>query len=83
MLERMKKDLIAAQIKSGEMHDSFKSKEKIQFEEAEKSRKAKEQKMQAKIKLETLMKQIDQEQKKRQDRIQSLQKSIRNKEEAL
>lgn len=42
MLDRMKKDLIATHIKSTEMHDSFKSKEKIQTEEAEKSRKAKE-----------------------------------------
>jgi hypothetical protein len=39
--------------------------------------------MQAKYKLESLMKNIDQEQKKRQERIMSLQKSIRNKEEAL
>ena len=39
--------------------------------------------MQAKVKLEQLMKQIDVEQKKRQERIQSLQKSIKNKEEAL
>jgi hypothetical protein len=38
-------------------------------EESEKSRKTKEQRMQAKTKLETLMKQIDQEQKKRQERI--------------
>ena len=56
MLDRMKKDLISTQIRSGEMHDSFKSKEKIQTEEAEKSRRAKEQKMQAKIRLEALMK---------------------------
>ena len=52
-------------------------------EESEKSRKTKELRMQAKVKLENLMKQIDLEQKKRQERIQSLQKSIRNKEEAL
>lgn len=52
-------------------------------EEIEKSRKAKEQRMQAKYKLENLMKNIDLEQKKRQERILLLQKSIRNKEEAL
>ena len=65
MIERMKKDLIALTIKSSEMHDSYKSKEAIMSEETEKSRKAKEQRMQAKFKLENLMKQIDQEQKKR------------------
>jgi hypothetical protein len=52
-------------------------------EESEKCRKTKEQRMQAKLRLENLMKQIDQEQRKRQERITSLQKSIRNKEEAL
>ena len=83
MIERMKKDLIALQIRTTEMHDSYKNKEGIMGEEVEKSRKAKEQKLQAKFKLDNLMKQIDQEQKKRQERIQSLQKSIKNKEEAL
>ena len=83
MIERMKKDLIAIKIKATDLNDSCKQKELIMNEESEKSRKTKEQRMQAKTKLETLMKQIDQEQKKRQERIQSLQKSIRNKEEAL
>lgn len=65
MIERMKRDLIALQIKTGEMHDSYKSKEGIMGEETEKSRRAKEQKLQAKLRLDALMKQIDQEQKKR------------------
>jgi hypothetical protein len=39
--------------------------------------------MQAKHKLEALMSEIDMEQRNRQERIQSLQKSIQNKEEAL
>jgi chromosome segregation ATPase len=38
---------------------------------------------QAKFKLDNLIRNVDQEQKKRQERIQSLQKSIRNKEEAV
>lgn len=42
MIERMKKDLIALNIRTGEMHDSYKSKEQIMGEETEKSRKAKE-----------------------------------------
>ena len=83
MIERMKKDLIAIKIKANELGDSYKQKESIMNDESEKSRKTKELRMQAKTKLENLMKQIDLEQKKRQERIQSLQKSIRNKEEAL
>jgi hypothetical protein len=65
MIERMKKDLIAIKIKASEMGDSFKQKESIMNEESEKSRKTKELRMQAKTKLENLMKQIDLEQRKR------------------
>jgi hypothetical protein len=56
MIERMKKDLIAIKIKASEIHDSCKQKESILNEESEKSRKTKEQRMQAKTKLENLMK---------------------------
>jgi Skp family chaperone for outer membrane proteins len=44
---------------------------------------AREAKLQSKFRLDTLMKNIDHEQKKRQERIISLQLSIKNKEEAL
>lgn len=56
MLDRMKKDMVALSIKTAEMHDSYKSKESIMTDEVEKSRKAKEQRMQAKFRLENLMK---------------------------
>ena len=59
MLDRMKKDLVALQIRSNELFDSKKQKEEIADEETEKSRKSKEQRMQAKNKLEGLMKNID------------------------
>ena len=59
MIERMKKDLIAIKINANELHDSYKQKESIMNEESEKSRKTKEQRMQAKVRLEALMKQID------------------------
>jgi hypothetical protein len=59
MIERMKKDLIAIKIKASEINESCKQKESIMNEESEKSRKTKEQRMQAKTKLENLMKQID------------------------
>ena len=83
MLDRMRKDIIALQIQSNELQISFKSKNGIFTDEVEKSRKSKEQKLQSKYKLDGLMKNIDQEQKNRQERIQSLQKSIKNKEDAL
>ncbi len=59
MLDRMKKDLIAFQIKSSELRESMKSKEGVMVEELEKSRKSKEMRMQSKFKLENYMKIID------------------------
>ena len=44
---------------------------------------AKEHKLQSKYRLDNLMKNIDHEQKKRQERIIALEKSIKNKEDAL
>lgn len=52
-------------------------------EELNKQRKSKENKLQSKYRLDNLMKNIDHEQKKRKERILSLQQSIKNKEEAL
>jgi len=56
MIDRMKKDLVAIKISANEMSESFKQKEGIMNEESEKSRKTKELRMQAKVKLENLMK---------------------------
>lgn len=83
MLDRMKKDLIALQLTSNDLMESLKSKKIIINEELNKQRKSKENKLQSKYRLDNLMKNIDHEQKKRQERILSLQTSIRNKEEAL
>lgn len=52
-------------------------------DELHKNKKSKENKLQSKYRLDNLMKNIDHEQKKRQERILSLQTSIKNKEEAL
>lgn len=65
MLDRMKKDLISNKINSNDLHESYKQKVQIKEEELEKSRKSKEQRMQAKLRLDTLMKNIDLEQQKR------------------
>ena len=61
MLDRMKQDQIAIQISNNELSDSFKNKSNIMYDEVEKNRKSKEQKLQSKFKLDALMKSIDQE----------------------
>ena len=61
----------------------MKSKSDIVTEETEKQRKAKQERIQAKVKIQTIMNEIDMDQKERAERIGSLQKSIKNKEEAL
>lgn len=83
MLDRMKKDLIAMKIRTNELKNSLKKKEQIVSSEDEKNRKSDEHRLQSKFKLDNLIRNVDQEQKKRQERIQSLQKSIKNKEEAV
>lgn len=83
MLKRMKKDLIALQLRSNDLIESLRSKNQIYKEESEKQRIAKENKLQSKYRLDNLMKSIDHEQKKRQELIISLQTSIKDKEEAL
>jgi len=83
MLDRMKKDLISLQLTINDLTESLRSKKTIHADEQNKQMKTREQKLQSKYRLDHLMKNIDHEQKKRQERITSLQKSIRNKEEAL
>ena len=83
MLNRMKKDLISLQLKTNDLTESLRSKGQIYDDENKKLRLAREAKLQSKFRLDTLMKNIDHEQKKRQERIISLQLSIKNKEEAL
>ena len=72
MLDRMKKDLISLQLYSNDLIESLKSKKTIMSEEVNKQRTAKEHKLQSKYRLDNLMKNIDHEQKKRQERIISL-----------
>jgi hypothetical protein len=83
MLDRMKKDLISLTLYSNDLVESLRSKRSIMTDELNKKRKSKENKLQSKYRLDNLMKNIDHEQKKRQERIMSLQTSIKNKEEAL
>lgn len=83
MIERMKKDFIATKIKSGEMETSLKSKSQILDIENHKQRKTKEERLQSKAIFDSLMKNIEKEQKDRQERILELQKCIKNKEESV
>ena len=52
MLKRMKQDLISSQLRSQELKESMKSKQDILTEETEKQRKAKQERIQAKMKFE-------------------------------
>jgi len=83
MLNRMNKDFIASRIKSSEQDISLKSKESILANELQKHRLTKEEKLQSKNIFDQLMKNIEKEQKDRQDRIIELQKCIKNKEESV
>lgn len=61
MLDRMKKDLIATKISSGEMEGSLKNKSQILDLENQKHRKTKEERLQAKSIFDNLMKNIEKE----------------------
>lgn len=83
MLDRMKKDLISLTLTSNDLIESLRSKRQIMHDELNKQRKSKENKLQSKYRLDSLMKNIEREQDKRKERIESLQTSIKNKEDAL
>lgn len=65
MIERMKKDFLATKIKSGEMEVSLRSKSQILDLENHKHRKTKEERLQSKSIFDSLMKNIEKEQKDR------------------
>ena len=72
MLDRMKKDLIALQLISNDLVESLRSKRQIMKDELNKQRKSKENKLQSKYRLDHIMKNIEREQDKRKERIESL-----------
>ena len=83
MLKRMKKDFIAAKIQTSQMDKSLKNKSAVLDLEQQRQRKIKEERLQSKQIFEGLMKNIEKEQRDRQERIHELQKCIRNKEESV
>jgi hypothetical protein len=83
MLDRMKKDYISSKLNTTELDLSLKSKSSIVDAQVQKQRMTKEEKLQSKSIFDQLMKNIEKEQKDRQDRIIELQKCIKNKEESV
>ena len=83
MLDRQKKDLIALTLKINALQESLRHKTNVYNAESNMQMMARQDKRQSKYKLDNLMKMIDHEQKKRQERISSLQTSIQNKQDAL
>lgn len=65
------------------MENSLKSKTQILSLEQQKQRLTKEERLQSKAIFDNLMKNIEKEQKDRQERILELQKCIKNKEESV
>lgn len=83
MLERMKRDFIATKIYAAELQSSIKSKQQILEIENSKSQRTKEERLQSKSTFDSLMRNIELEQKERKKRIEELQECIKNKEESV
>ena len=83
MIQRMQSDLISIQIKFNESQTSHKNKQQVYQDEADKSRQAKQESLQAKHRLEELMRLIDQDHFQRKNRLASVLKSLDNKKAAL
>ena len=83
MLSRMKKDFIASKIKCTELDESLKNKRQLLVFEESKQRKTKEERLQSKVIFDNLMKNIEKEQKDRQERILELNRCITNKEASV
>jgi uncharacterized protein YciW len=72
MIQRMRQDLIAEQIRATELQESYKSKFAIAEEECEKNRIAKQERQKAQDRLKDFLKHIDQDHFTRQKRLESL-----------
>ena len=83
MLKRMEMDYIATKVKSSELETSLKNKKDVLALEEDKQRGSKEERLQSKSIFDNLMKNIEKEQRDRQDRIIELQRCIDNKEQSV
>ena len=83
MMDRMKRDLISLTLTINDLTESLRSKQMIYETENKNECKTSEQKLQAEVRLSKLYEQLLRDQKKRQERIGSLNLSIKNKELAI
>ena len=83
MMERMNKDLIRCRIKSNKNEDRVKYKNTLMGEQKTKFRVISEHNRVGQLALNQLMNQMDREHEKREDHIETLKKTIRNKEDAV
>jgi chromosome segregation ATPase len=83
MCDRMKRDLISFTLTINDLTISLRSKTSICDDETRKQIQARERKLQSRFRLQILMESLTRDQKKRQERITSLNQSIKNKEEAI
>jgi len=83
MLDRMKRDLISYTLTINDLTESLRSKKMITDDETAKCTQSREQKLQSEFRLQQLMKSLEHDQRKRQERITSLNMSIKNKELAI
>lgn len=81
MIDRIKRDLIAMEIRKKEMETSLHSKQVMMEEQKEHLRKSKEARLQSKTIFDSLIINVGNEQKERKQRIVMLTKSIDNKQE--
>jgi len=81
MIERLKKDLIAMEIKKKELEGSLRTKQLMYEEHKEQFRKSTEQSKQSKSIFDSLIVNVGSEQKERKQRIVMLTKSIDNKQD--
>lgn len=79
MIERIKKDLIAMELKKKNLENSLRNKQMMFEEQKEKHRKTKEQKLQSKTIFDNLVKNLYDERNEKKKRIEMLVKAINNK----
>lgn len=83
MIDRMHRDMIAYQIEANDHLENFEVKSRILVEETEKNRAAKQEKTQNHKMMRDQIKAIALDYRQRQDRHNSLEKSIANKSDAI
>jgi hypothetical protein len=82
MLDRMKKDRIALEIKAQSLSQNLRSARQVLGSEQQKSRKTMEAKFQSRLQLKELKDQYEYEKRQKEDRIVQLERNVRMRQEA-